>query len=797
MIVYCSEKNITMLKNYILTAIRNLSRHKIYSLINIVGLTVGLALTILLLSFIRYELSYEDFNSRKDRIYRTVSRINVSESKSLNGPMSTGLAYNWASKEIPELEAVLRLDPRPGEISYQSETFQNDYAFYADSTFFQFFDLDLKYGNKQSAFAPGGIILSEKLANTIFNQKDPLGKSLEWRGSNLEVTGVLEELPANTHLNIDLLVPISNLDNVNSYFKNRGISAYVYFLFKEGMNTPSNINKLNTFLEDKINDYFKDYGLTVDHSLQNLGDIHLHSEDLQYNMSTPGSMSTIIILIALAFFIILIAVINYINLETSRAETRSLEVGIRKVSGARKKDLVTQFIGESLITVLISFFLAIGVAELFSGGFENLVNREFTHQLYTPVNIALYFGLALFVGVVSGLYPAVFLSSFRPAVILKSYNNMGRGNSLLRVLLVVVQFTIATFLIIGLMIVYSQIQYAKNKDLGFDEEQVLVVEGLTDAMEGDYNLIRNELSSVPEVKQVSAATGYPGFASMNNSLRNSLDEQGVVAKENIVRNNYEKTLGLMIKEGRYFSEEFTADTNAYVINERAVDMLGLENPVGKKIYHNKTEGRVIGVMKNYHVENIREEIAPVVHSKRSKNFNYVLVKVSSGNVKQTLNTIKRKLINIDSEYIFEYQFLDDHFEAMYDQEERMNKASIYSAVIAIIISLLGLYALTSFVVIKRRKEIGIRKAMGATVGSVVYKLIKDINKWVLVANIIAWPLAFYFMQQWLANFAFHIDISIWYFVAGSLITFLIALIVVAVQAYLAATENPAYTLRDE
>ena len=797
MIVYCSEKNITMLKNYILTAFRNLSRHKIYSVINIVGLTVGLALTILLLSFIRYELSYEDFNSRKDRIYRTVSRINVSESKSLNGPMSTGLAYNWASKEIPELEAVLRLDPRPGEISYQSETFQNDYAFYADSTFFQFFDLDLKYGNKQSAFAPGGIILSEKLANTIFNQKDPLGKSLEWRGSNLEVTGVLEELPANTHLNIDLLVPISNLDNVNSYFKNRGISAYVYFLFKEGMNTPSNINKLNTFLEDKINDYFKDYGLTVDHSLQNLGDIHLHSEDLQYNMSTPGSMSTIIILIALAFFIILIAVINYINLETSRAETRSLEVGIRKVSGARKKDLVTQFIGESLITVLISFFLAIGVAELFSGGFENLVNREFTHQLYTPVNIALYFGLALFVGVVSGLYPAVFLSSFRPAVILKSYNNMGRGNSLLRVLLVVVQFTIATFLIIGLMIVYSQIQYAKNKDLGFDEEQVLVVEGLTDAMEGDYNLIRNELSSVPEVKQVSAATGYPGFASMNNSLRNSLDEQGVVAKENIVRNNYEKTLGLMIKEGRYFSEEFTADTNAYVINERAVDMLGLENPVGKKIYHNKTEGRVIGVMKNYHVENIREEIAPVVHSKRSKNFNYVLVKVSSGNVKQTLNTIKRKLINIDSEYIFEYQFLDDHFEAMYDQEERMNKASIYSAVIAIIISLLGLYALTSFVVIKRRKEIGIRKAMGATVGSVVYKLIKDINKWVLVANIIAWPLAFYFMQQWLANFAFHIDISIWYFVAGSLITFLIALIVVAVQAYLAATENPAYTLRDE
>ncbi|MFO8067488.1 MAG: FtsX-like permease family protein, partial [Bacteroidales bacterium] len=274
-------------------------------------------------------------------------------------------------------------------------------------------------------------------------------------------------------------------------------------------------------------------------------------------------------------------------------------------------------------------------------------------------------------------------------------------------------------------------------------------------------------------------------------------EKGVIAKDNIVKNSYEKTLGLTIKEGRYFSEEFTADTNTYVLNERAVDMLGLENPVGKRIYHNQSEGRVIGVMKDYHVENLREKIAPVVHSKRNNRLNYVLVKVSADEIQKTLNTIKSKLTNIDSEYIFKYKFLDDHFEAMYNQEERMNKTGVYSAVIAIIISLLGLYALTSFVVIKRRKEIGIRKAMGASVGGIIYKLIKDINKWVLVANVIAWPLAFYFIKEWLANFAFHIDISIWYFIAGTLITFFIALIVVAVQAYLAATENPAYTLRDE
>jgi len=365
------------------------------------------------------------------------------------------------------------------------------------------------------------------------------------------------------------------------------------------------------------------------------------------------------------------------------------------------------------------------------------------------------------------------------------------------VLLVVVQFTIASFLIIGLLMVYSQIQYAKNKDLGFDQEQVLVIQGLTGKMEENYSLIENELSSIPAVKEVTASTGYPGWTSMNNSLRTSLDDQGVVAKENVVKNSYNKTLGLEIKKGRYFKDEFTADSNAFVLNERAVEMLGLENPVGKRIYHNETEGRVIGVMKNYHVENIREEIAPVVHSKRYESFNFVLAKLPAKNIEQTLDKIEQRLTSIDDQYIFEYQFLDDYFDAMYKQEERMNKTSIYSAVIAIIISLLGLYALTSFVVIKRRKEIGIRKAMGATEEKVIYKLIKDINKWVLLANLISWPLAYYFIKQWLANFAYSINISIWYFVAGTLITFLIALIVVATQAYLAATENPAYTLRDE
>ncbi len=786
-----------MLRNYIITTFRNLSKHKIHAIINIVGLSIGLALTILLLSFVGYELSFEDFNTKKDRIYRSVSKIDVSEDKTLEAPVSTGFVYDWVKNEMPEVKSVLRLDPRPGELRYKGELIRDQQGFYSDSTFFEFFDLKLTHGSQKDAFYPQSIILTEKLAKSIFQEENPIGKTVDWRDQNLEVTAVLKELPKNTHLELDYLVSLSTVDDMEAYWGSRGFSTYMYYLFKEGMNTPSNTKKLAGFIEKKSNERFGSIGMEVKHRVQNLGDIHLNSEGLQYNMAPPGSMDTIYIFIALAFFIVLIAIINYINLETSRAETRALEVGMRKVSGAHRKNLIKQFLGESLITVFIAFLLAIGLGELLSGSFENLVNREFSHELYTPLNIILYFGLALIVGLIAGLYPAIYLSSFRPAVILKSSSSSSKGNSLLRVILVVAQFAIATFLVIGLLMVYNQLQYAKNKDLGFDQEQVLVIQNLTESMEGDYKVIKNELSTVPSVVEVSASTGYPGQTSMHNFIRKNKNEKGVLAKDQLVKNGYDKTIGLEMKKGRYFTQEFTGDSSSYVLNEKAVEALGLENPVGKRIYHNENEGRIIGVMKDYHVESIREEIMPVIHSQRADWFSYVLVKVELNNLKETLNAIENRMTEIDGEYVFNYEFLDDYFAAMYKEEERLNKASMYSSIIAIFIALLGLYALTSFVVIKRRQEIGIRKAMGATVGKIVFKLIKDINKWVLLANLIAWPLAYYFIKQWLANFAYRIEVSVWYFVAGTVITFLVALIVVATQAYYAATENPAHTLRDE
>jgi len=787
-----------MLKSYFLIALRNLNRQKLHSFINIAGLAVGMGLTILLLSFIKYELSYEDFNSKKDRIYRSVSKVNVSESKSLSVPMTVGHAYNWVKREVPEVKSVLRLDSRGGGIKYENEMYDNAYhGFYSDNSFFEFFNLKLKYGSEKQALKPNTIVLTEKLAGVIFKQENPIGKTVSLQGKELEVTAVLDELPSNTHLDMDYLVPVSLIANPYEHFDERGMSTYVYYLFKKGANTPDKVSKLSDFIQKKVDDKNKKAGWTIEHRLQNLPEIHLHSSDLQYTMSQPGNIKTIIVLSVLAFFIVLIAVINYVNLETARAETRSLEVGVRKANGANKKSLIFQFLSESFVTVLFSFVLAIGFAELLSGGFENLVNREFSHEIYSPMNFLLYFGLALLVSLLAGFYPAVYLSGYSPLTIFKSKKVAGKSNSALRITLVVTQFSIATFLIISLVMIYKQIQFTQNKDLGFDKEQVLIITNLTDKMENKYTLIRNELTNVQSVKKIAASTGFPGAIGMHSLVVKNEKQGGVLMKDNRVKNGYNETLGLETKSGRYFSDDFKSDSNTCVVNEQAAKMLGLKNPVGKFIKHKGIQKRIIGVMKDYHVESLREEIMPVIHTKEFPFLRYIVVRIDANNIHQSIQTIKRKMENIDLNYVFRYRFLDEHFETLYNEEKRVNKITVYSAAIAIFIALLGLYALTSFIVIKRRKEIGIRKALGASVKSIIYKLIKDINKWVLIANLIAWPFVFYFMRSWLENFAYRIDIKLGYFIAGTLVTFIVALTVVGIQAYIAAMENPSETLKDE
>jgi len=569
-----------MFKNYILSALRNLKQHKGYAIINIVGLTIGLGLTILLLSFIRYELSYEEFNPKKDRIYRSVIKAKISDSKTLEAPMANGEVYDWVKSDIPEVKHVVRLDNTVHEIERDKESFQHYSGFFTDEHFFDLFNLSLKKGTVREALKPGKMVITQNMANVVFKNENPVGKTLEWNNQTLEVSAVLDEMPNNTHLNFDYLVPFSLIQNQAAHFNRNGISFYVYYLFKKGMNTEANLTKLNGFLEETMNKKFEKWGMKIDHRLQNLDDIHLGSEGFQYTITTPGSLSNIYILSALAFFIVLIAVINYINLETSRAETRSLEVGVRKVNGASRSDLIKQFIGESLVTVVIAFLLAIGLAEVLSGSFENLVNREFTHELYSIRNIVLYLSLALFIALVSGFYPAIYLSSYHPVSILKRTTKMSKGNTPLRVSLVVLQFAIASFLIIGLLMVYSQIRFVKDKKLGFDQEQVLVVRNLKEQMDGKFDVIKNNLEDETGVVHISAADGFPGSINTHSLIRKDKNQSGMMSKENRVKNNYNKTLGLQMIEGRYFSDKYKGDSSAFVLNERAVEMLGLENPVG-------------------------------------------------------------------------------------------------------------------------------------------------------------------------------------------------------------------------
>lgn len=787
-----------MIKNYLIIALRNLNRYRIFSIINILGFSVGLALAVVLLSFIRYEKSYESFNPKANRIYRSVSRIPVSEKKSLVAPLADGKVYNWVKAEIPEVESILRLDIiNSSKIAIAGNSVGNFRGLYSDESFFDFFNFSFKYGNPSHALNPGRLVITEKMSEALFGSQNSVGEIIKMDSIKLEVGAVLDNLPQNTHLKFDYLIPFSAVDSLDKHIEERGVGMYCYYMLGKKFNHPSVVNKLENFIEQKSNRWFEVFDMKLHHNLQRLTSIHLDSENLQYNISPPGSVKQIFVLSILSLFILVIAVINYINLEISRSESRFREVAIRKVIGAQRRHLIGQFIGESFVIVLIAFLLALIFVEILNQPLEQLLDRPFSNFVFDPLNVLLYGILTVIVSTISGFYPAFVLSSYSPLSIFQSTKIPGNSKTKLRTTLVIIQFVIATFLIINLSVVYSQIKYMKSKDLGFDKEHVLVLGNLTNRLQKSYSAIKNELERSTEIIHVAGANGYPGNLKDHYLMRKNSRTKGFLIKENVVKDDYQKTLGLEVVLGRYFAPEFQGDSNAFVINERASAMLGYDNPIGEKIHFNRMKGRIVGVVKDYHVEGLKEEIMPVMHTQRSKQFRYFLIRIQPNSVERALNKVKEFFWVIDKKYVLDYTFLDDYFDNMYKKEERINKSALFSSIIAIVIALMGLYALTSFIVLKNRKAIGIRKVMGAKSTQIAFKLMKGVIGWVILSVMISCPLSYLFMQKWFENFAYHIDISVWFFVSGVLVTFLFGLLIVGFQSYRAAVINPADTLREE
>ncbi len=787
-----------MFLNYLKIAFRNIYKHPRHSLFNILGLSIGMAAAVIILSFILHELSYDNFHQNKERIYRVIANAKISEGKNLSAPMAHGFAKKWTEDEFPSIASIIRIDLENPVFIHNDKRYRGNQGYYTDSSFLKAFTFEAKYGDVSRAlYAPDRIVLVEDMARRIFGSANPVGEVLEMGDKELTVAGVLKEIPPNSHMDFDFLLPMIAKDNPTLEFRRRGVSLFTYVVFKEPVDKATQ-QEVSSFIEQKTNEAFESLGLTVNHHLQPLEQAHLNSSGFQFNLSPPGNMSNLYTLGALALLIIVIAVINYVNMETARSENRAREIGMRKVSGAGRQALIRQFLGESLMLSFIAMLVALLLVEVFIPDIQSLLQREFHQFIYDPARIAMYVLITIFIGLMAGAYPAIYLARFSPVRILKGSPASGRTKNGLRQVLVVVQFSIATFLIISLLFISRQIHYMKNKDLGFDQKQVMVLRDLTDPIQDSYEVVRQDLLNIPGIDQVTTAQYYPGNIGSHQQLRrDQKSEGGVLIKHNRIDPNYKKTLGIEMKEGRYFKADVASDSNKYVVNQKTLDYLGMKDPIGKEVVLNSEKGRIIGIMEDYHTEGLQNEIMPMIHTLEDEYRDYIMVKMDPQTITATMERIKAQLSSYDPTYHMDYTFLDQFFNQKYKQEERIHQLSMAGSVLAIFIAILGLYALASFVVIKRTKEIGIRKAMGATGRNVALLINISINKWVLLANILAWPLAFYFIRKWLENFAYHINLQVDFFLLGGLLALLIGIFTVSYHTMLAARTNPAETLKEE
>ncbi|MFW5962875.1 MAG: ABC transporter permease [Bacteroidota bacterium] len=791
-----------MIINYLKISFRNIKKHKLHSFINIFGLAVGLSAVFLIFSFVFHEINYDKFNKDAEHIYRLTAEMSRP-----NGQGSV-LAINQAGvgpkvkEEFPQVEEMLRIKGGGSEkIAYRDELYQNFMSFYADSTFFSMFDYELLKGNPNTVLDdPGGVVINEKVARTVFKSEDPVGKMISISDREFRITGVMKDFPAQSHIQTDVIMPLKS----HPYFERLGgMEFFTYIKIAPEHDNQEVRDQICQTADDVFANVFEGSGYSGKNRLQPLLDIHLKSTEFQYDFSTNGDIQQVYFYSFLAFIILLVGVINYLNLFTANAEYRKKEVGLRKVVGARRKDLMMQFLSESVLTTLFAFVIAVTIVELTIGKFGDLMGSELSSQLYTEPQ---YLGIVLFVvimvGIAAGYYPAIHLSRFNVLRIFRGGQKSVNQQNKLTVFLVIVQFIIAIFMISAVIIFNQQIKYMKNKDMGFDKSQVLVVRGISSSLRGNYDVVREKLESNPQIEYVTSSQAVPGMAQRSGQTIFEYGQpksSGISIKENRINYDYIETFGMEIKEGRSFSREYSDEANRFIINERAQRELGLEDPIGKKVSMGFRDGEIIGVVKDYNYASLKQEITPVLLTIYHQEFNknYYSLKLNPGDHASTIEFVEKVLTDVDPGYTMNYFFLDDYINRLYKSEERSRKLVSFGTILSLILAFLGLFALTSFSIVKRTKEIGIRKVMGATQSRIVKLLTSDMLKWIALASVLALPLAYYVMNNWLQDFAYRIDIQFWMLIVSALLAIVVALTTTSVLTIKAANTNPAETLRDE
>jgi len=807
-----------MLKNYLKVAIRNLWKNKGFSAINIFGLAIGIATCLVIMVFVIDELSYDKYNKKADRIYRVDGDIQFGGNHFILAvapdPMGPILKQDY-----PQVEQYVRFRDNGGfRVKKGNENLQENKVIYADSTLFDVFTLPLISGDPKTALVdPRSVVVTEKIAEKYFNSTDIVGKSFVINDTgNYKITGVLKDIPPQSHFNFDFFVSLSSSEESRkSNWLSNNFNTYI--LLKSGQDPKAFEAKLDEVVDKYVSvqvkqllninmSDFKKSGNFDRYSLMPLANIHLHSDKVG-ELGANGNMQYVYIFSAIALFILLIACINFMNLSTASSSGRSREVGVRKVLGTKKSNLIFQFLIESVLISFISLLFALLFAGLMLPYFNQLSGKEIQLGLFTRTWLlpSLLF-LVLIIGLLAGSYPAFYLSSFKPISVLKGKLTTTFKSGWLRSSLVIFQFSISIILIVGTVVIYNQLKFINNKKLGFDREHVVVLKN-TYSLGTQAKSFKNELMGIKDVQAVSMTGFLPTGDYRSDSPLfpdASLDQKSAVAMQNwFVDENYIPTLRMEMAKGRNFSAQLASDSSAMIINEAAVRLLPFDDPIGKVLYQStsfkdKTTRpfTIVGVVKDFNFNSLRQQVSPLALFYGEEKGS-IAIRFKSSDVPNLITQVENKWKSVVANQPFNYSFMDDDFNNIYKAEYRVGQIAMTFSILAIFIACLGLFGLVTYAAEQRRKEIGIRKVLGATVANIVGMLSKDFVKLVFIALLIAFPVAWWAMNKWLQDFAYRVSISWWVFVVAGMTAILIALFTISFKAIKAALTNPVKNLRTE
>ena len=776
---------------------RNFKKYRSSFLINLLGLSSGLACVLLIFLWVQDELSVDQFHTNGDRLYQLLENVDQSGGiltrTTTAGPTSPGLM-----EDFPEIERAVSTTWNSNSALFIEDKSVTANGFYAHDGFFEIFSWEILNGNPDQLLKdPNNIVLSEKVAKSLFGDENPVGKTIEFAGEeSFKVTGVFKDLPKTSTIQFEYVMPFTKFWNKNEWSQNWYTTAFsTYILFKEGTDVEAFNKKAYDYIREKTegNANHRSPFATL------FGDRYLNGK-YENGIIAGGRIEYVQLFSAIALFILLIACINFMNLSTARASRRLKEIGVKKTIGAKRRSLIIQFLGESFLLMAISMIVALLIVWLFLPQFNQVTEKAlaltFSMELLAGILIIL-FGA----GLLAGSYPAFYLSKFKPVVVLKGVLNTSTGETWARKGLVTLQFTLSIVLIVAVIVVFKQIQFTQDKNLGFEKDNVLIMDvtgGLIDSL--TFSTFLNEMSNIPNVLAASGAnhdmTGHNGGTSgiywPGKDPEDRTEFERMFCKQGFI-----EMMDMEIVAGRSFTEDFMTDWGKVIFNEAAIAYMGLEDPIGKNVTMFGEEREIVGVVKDFHFDSFHEEVKPVFLYLEDDDTWYMMAKLAKGQEKETIIAIEDLHQQMNPGFELSYRFLDEDYQELYEAENRVSVLSSYFATIAVIISCLGLFGLSSFSLERRSKEIGIRKVLGSSEIKLSQKLIFDLTKMVFIAVIIGLPISYLIAENWLQSFAFRIPLEIWFFAAAGLITLAIALLTVGFQAIKAAKLNPVQFLKDE